>query len=325
MTNHWTIENIPDQTGRTAIVTGANSGIGYEAAKALAGKGAHVILAVRSADKGQRALENIRANHPEASLEMMLLDLADLNSIGEFSNNYCQRNDKLDLLINNAGVMAIPYRETVSGFEMQFGTNHLGHFALTGRLLEALLSTPGSRVVTVSSTLHQSGSMNFEDLMGRQNYDKRAAYAQSKLANLLFAYELDRRLKAIGNNGSGKTSPISLGVHPGYADTNLQEVGPKMEGSTVGRVVMEIANSLFAQSAAMGALPTLYGATEPDLQGGEYIGPSGFLGMRGYPAPTQSSQRSHNQEDAARLWQVSEDLTGVKYAALEKETSQSIR
>ena len=325
MAENWTIENIPDQIGRTAIITGANSGIGFEAAKALAGKGAHVILAVRSEAKGQHALDAIRAAHPQASLEMMLLDLADLHSIGEFSNNYLEHNEKLDLLINNAGVMAIPYRETADGFEMQFGSNHLGHFALTGRLLEPLLTTPGSRVVTVSSALHQSGRMNFDDLMGRQHYEKRAAYAQSKLANLLFAYELDRRLKTIGARGSVKPSTISLGVHPGYANTNLQEAGPIMEGSTLGRWAMEIANILFAQSAAMGALPTLYGATEPGLQGSEYIGPNGFMGMRGYPAPTRSNERSHDLELATRLWQISEELTGVKYAALEKETSQSIR
>lgn len=215
--------------------------------------------------------------------------------------------------------MAIPFRETKDGFEMQFGTNHLGHFALTGKLLESLLNTPGSRVVTVSSGMHQLGKINFDDLMGRQHYDKSAAYAQSKLANLLFTYELDRRLKA------NQAPTISLGVHPGYAATHLQEAGPEMEGSQLSRWVMGLANSLFAQSAAMGALPTLYGATEPGLEGGEYIGPSGLLGMRGYPAPTESSQRSHDPETAARLWKVSEDLTGVKYTALEKETSQSTR
>jgi NAD(P)-dependent dehydrogenase (short-subunit alcohol dehydrogenase family) len=319
MSENWTNENIPDQTCRIAIITGANSGIGFEAAKSLAIKGAHVILAVRNEAKGQRALDTIRAEHPQASLDMLMLDLADLHSIWEFNKNYRQRYDQLNLLINNAGVMAIPYRETTDGFEMQFGTNHLGHFALTGKLLDLLLNTPGSRVVTVSSNLHQAGKINFDDLMGREHYDKRAAYTGSKLANLLFAYELDRRFKAI------QAPTISLGVHPGYADTNLQETGPEMEGSTMGRWVMEIANSLFAQSAAMGALPTLYAATEAGLQGGEYIGPEGWMGMRGYPAPTQSSERSHDPETAARLWQVSEKLTGVKYAALEKETSQSMR
>jgi NAD(P)-dependent dehydrogenase (short-subunit alcohol dehydrogenase family) len=315
MTDRWTTENIPDQTGRTVIITGANSGIGFEAARALAGKGAHVILTARSEAKGQRALNILRAAHPQASLEMLLLDLADLHSVWEFSENFRQKHNQLDLLINNAGVMAIPYRETEDGFERQFGTNHLGHFALTGRLLEIMLPTPGSRVVTVSSNLHEKGQIDFDDLMGRQEYDKRAAYAQSKLANLLFAYELDRRLKTKG------ASTISLGVHPGYADTRLQLTGPEMEGSALGRWVMDIANSLFAQSAAMGALPTLYAATKPGLQGGEYVGPDGFRGLRGYPVVTQSSQRSHDQEQAARLWQVSEQLTGVKYVALDDETS----
>ena len=309
MNEKWTTENIPDQSGRVAIVTGSNSGIGYEAAKALAGKGATVILAVRNETKGQRALGAIREAFPQAAAEMILLDLADLHSIWEFSDQFHKRYDRLDLLINNAGVMAIPYQETKDGFEMQFGTNHLGHFALTGKLLDMLLNTPGSRVVTVSSGVHQVGKIHFDDLMGRQHYTKRDAYAQSKLANLLFAYELDRRLKAID------ASTISLGVHPGYADTHLQEIGPRMEGSTAGRWLMEIANSLFAQSAAMGALPTLYGATEPGLQGGEYIGPDSWMGMRGYPEVTQSSQGSHDRQTAERLWQVSEQLTGVKYAA----------
>jgi hypothetical protein len=320
MTDKWTIENIPDQSGRIAIVTGANSGVGLEAAKALAGYGAHVVLTARSEAKGQHALEAIRADHPNASLEVLILDLADLHSIWEFSESFQQKHQQLDLLINNAGVMAIPYRQTPDGFEMQFGTNHLGHFALTGRLLELLLKTPGSRVVTVSSGLHQAGMINFDDLMGRQQYDKRAAYANSKLANLLFAYELDRRIKALQTNGSSEISTISLGVHPGYAATNLQAAGPEMEGSTVRRWMMDIANNLLAQSAAMGALPTLYGATEPGLTGGEYIGPDGLMGMRGYPVQTQSNQRSYDPEMAARLWEISERLTGVKYVALEPET-----
>jgi NAD(P)-dependent dehydrogenase (short-subunit alcohol dehydrogenase family) len=317
MSDKWTIENIPDQSGRVAIVSGSNSGIGFEAAKALAGKGATVILAVRNETKGQRALDAIRKEYPRAALEMILLDLADLHSIWEFSDQFHQRYDRLDLLINNAGVMAIPFRETKDGFEMQFGTNHLGHFAMTGKLLDLLLDTPGSRVVTVSSGMHQVGKIHFDDLMGRQHYDKSAAYAQSKLANLLFAYELDRRLKAAG------APTISLGVHPGYAATSLQEAGPRMEGSTMGRWVMEIANNLLAQSAAMGALPILYAATEPGLQGGDYIGPDGLMGMRGYPAPTQSSHSSHDRQTAERLWQVSEKLTGVKYAALEKVSSHA--
>jgi NAD(P)-dependent dehydrogenase (short-subunit alcohol dehydrogenase family) len=316
MSEKWTTKNIPDQSGRVAIVTGSNSGIGFEAAKALAGKGATVILAVRNETKGQGALDLIREKYPQAALEMRLLDLADLHSVWEFSDQIRQNYDRLDLLINNAGVMAIPRMETKDGFEMQFGTNHLGHFALTGKLLDLLLNTPGSRVVTVSSGMHQVGKMNFEDLMGRQHYDKSTAYAQSKLANLLFTYELDRRLKA------NAAPTISLGVHPGYADTNLQDTGPRMEGSTLGRWAMEIANNLFAQSAAMGALPTLYAATEPGLQGGEYIGPDGWMGLRGYPTLTQSSQRSHDQLTAERLWQISEKLTGVKFPVLEKMPSR---
>jgi NAD(P)-dependent dehydrogenase (short-subunit alcohol dehydrogenase family) len=225
------------------------------------------------------------------------LDLADLSSVKNFANTFLAEHDQLDVLINNAGVMAVPYRKTADGFEMQFGTNHLGHFALTGLLIDLLKVTPNSRVVTVSSIAHLLGKINFDDLNSEQSYQKWSAYGQSKLANLLFAYELQRR--SAKSNGN----PISIAAHPGYAATNLQNSSS----------FFSFANKLVAQSPEMGALPTIYAATSPEIQGGEFIGPDGFLGQRGYPHKTQSNKRSHNQETARRLWKVSEELTGVRF------------
>jgi NAD(P)-dependent dehydrogenase (short-subunit alcohol dehydrogenase family) len=303
----WTYDSIPDQRGKLAVVTGGNSGIGYEAALALAGKGARVILAVRSAQRGQEAAGGIRRAHPQADVEVMELDLASLSSVRRMAETFQQRHAALPLLINNAGVMALPYQRTADGFEMQFGTNHLGHFALTGLLLPALLAAPGARVVNVSSSLHSNGALDFDNLDGARGYDRWRAYTQSKLANLLFAYELQRRLAAAGADA------LSVGCHPGYAATNLQSAGARMEGSRFGELFMAIGNRLFAQSAAMGALPTLYAALAPDIRGGEYVGPTGPMALRGYPGRQRSSQRSYDQAAARRLWQVSEQLTGVSY------------
>ncbi len=304
---HWTAEQIPDASDLTVVITGANSGIGYEASKALAIRGAQVILGVRSLEKGRQAEAEIRLSAPNARLEVERLDLASLASVQTFAERIASRHAHLDVLINNAGLMAIPPRKTAEGFEMQFGVNHVGHFALTGLLLEALRAAPAARIVTVSSGLHERGRINFDDLMGEQRYERWAAYSQSKLANLLFAYELDRRLKASGARA------ISLGAHPGYAATNLSYAGPGLDGSKARVVVMRMANSVLAQSAAMGALPTLYAATAPGLAGGEYIGPDGLGGARGYPVISRSSEASHSNADASRLWQVSEQLSGVHY------------
>lgn len=304
---HWTADHLPDVSDLTVVVTGANSGIGFEASKALALKGALVILAVRSLEKGRQAADEIRIAAPQARLDVQRLDLASLGSIRAFAVNFSTSHARLDVLINNAGLMAIPHRKTADGFEMTFGVNHLGHFALTGLLLETLLAAPTARVVTVSSGMHTRGQMNFEDLMGTRKYERWAAYSQSKLANLLFAYELDRRLKESGARA------ISLGAHPGYAATNLQYAGPRMEDSTLSLLAMRLANALFAQSAEKGALPLLYAATAPGLAGGEYIGPNRLGGARGYPVVSQSSAASHDRASALRLWQVSEELTGTRY------------
>jgi NAD(P)-dependent dehydrogenase (short-subunit alcohol dehydrogenase family) len=303
----WTSNDIPNQRGKVAVVTGGNSGIGYEAALALAGKGARVILAVRSAEKGQAAATAIQRAHPGATVEVMALDLSNLGSVRRFAETFLQRFESLPLLINNAGVMALPYGRTADGFEMQFGTNHLGHFALTGMLMPAILAAPGARVVVVSSGAHMGGAINFDNLDGAKSYGPWSAYCQSKLANLLFAYELQRRFTATG------VDAIAAGCHPGYAATNLQSAGPRMSGSRFGERVSELSNRLFAQSAAMGALPTLYAATAIDVNGCDYIGPLGMLGMRGAPGKIKSSARSYDTTVAARLWQVSEQLTGVRY------------
>ncbi len=308
MTNKWTQNDIPDQQGRLAIVTGGNSGIGYEAALALAGRNAQVILAVRSVDKGDEAASQIRQLYPQSQVTVMALDLSDLKSVRAFAESFLASHDRLDILINNAGVMALPPRKTVDGFEMQFGTNHLGHFALTGLLLPALKKTPGTRVVTVSSGVHVSGDIHFDDLQWEKKYDPWGAYAQSKLANLLFAYELQRRLAAAG------IGTLSVGCHPGYAATNLQSAGPQMEGSAFKLWMMKISNFLLAQGQDMGALPTLFAATATEVNGCDYIGPTGMGGARGYPDKVKSNDKSYNETLAKRLWTVSEELTGVVYS-----------
>lgn len=315
----WTANEIPPQSGKTVIITGANSGIGYEAARMLAAKGATVALACRDQAKGQAAMDAIRAAHPSASLALMPLDLADLGSVRAFAEAARAAYPRIDILCNNAGIMAIPRRTTADGFEMQFGTNHLGHFALTGLLLDRILAAPGARVVTVSSNAHKFGSMRFDDVQSERRYRKWLVYSQSKLANLLFAFELQRRFEAVGANA------ISVACHPGYAATNLQGVGPRMQGSALATRVMDLANRLLAQPAAMGALPTLYAATAPDVRGGDYIGPSGFAEQAGYPKKVRATARAHDPTAQRRLWEMSEQLTGVRYGALDAESPQQQR
>jgi NAD(P)-dependent dehydrogenase (short-subunit alcohol dehydrogenase family) len=303
----WVSQHIPRQDGRTVIVTGANSGLGFEASKLLATRGARVILAVRNMMKGREALERICDEVPAAQLELLPLDLADLGSVGCFAEEVRWSQSKLHALINNAGVMAIPQRSTVDGFEMQFGTNHLGHFALTGLLLPLLLRTPDSRVVTVSSGIHVIGRINFDDLQSEERYSDFRAYARSKLANLLFTYELQRRFEQAG------ARCCALAAHPGYASTNLQAVGPTMAQSKARQFMMTLSNRLLAQTAAMGALPLVYAATSPEATGAEYYGPSGRFGQRGYPRVVKSSAASYDEAAAKRLWEVSEELTGATY------------
>ena len=306
MATQWTQKDIPDQKGKVVIVTGGNSGIGYEAALALSGRNADVILAVRSADKGEEAASQIRQLYPQAQIAVMALNLADLKSVRAFAESFLASHDRLDILINNAGVMALPARKTVDGFEMQFGTNHLGHFALTGLLLPALKKTPGARIVTVSSGVHVSGDIHFDDLQWEKKYDRWGAYAQSKLANLLFAYELQRRFAGTG------IKAISVSCHPGYAATNLQYAGPQMEGSAFALWLSRTGNALFAQKQDIGALPTLFAAVAAEVNGCDYIGPAG--GMRGYPQKVKSNNKSYDEALAKRLWIVSEKLTGVVYS-----------
>ncbi len=303
MSAKWTSDQIPDQSGRTAIVTGANSGLGLEAARELARAGAHVVLACRDTEKGAAALRDIQADVPNARVELAPLDLASLASVHAFAEKVRAEHDGLDVLINNAGVMAPPRRETADGFELQIGTNHLGHFALTALLIGAMDGREEARVVTVSSGAHRFGRIDFDDLQSTHRYRRWRAYGQSKLANLLFAFELDRRLRAAGS------AIRSLGAHPGYSATNLQSAAPPM----VDRLVMVVTNRLLAQDVKMGVLPELYAATYPGLEGGTYIGPDGIAEQRGHPEPVGTSGAARDEEAARRLWAVSEELTGVTF------------
>ena len=303
------VQQLFDLTGRTALVTGANSGLGLATTVALARRGATVLLACRSAEKAGAAIAHVRAAQPDARLEHLPLDLADLASVRAAAAAVNGR-PALDLLINNAGIMAIPRRLTADGFELQLGTNHLGHFALTGLLLPALRRGHDSRVVTVSSTAHRLGHLPWDDLMGERRYDRWRTYGLSKLANLLFHHALTARLAAAN-------APIrSFAAHPGYADTNLQHVAPAMDGSALMGRLTRVANRLFAQSADAGAAPQLYAATSPDVAHGDYYGPGGLGELWGPPAPAARSALSRDAESAARLWQVSVALTNVDFGGL---------
>jgi NAD(P)-dependent dehydrogenase (short-subunit alcohol dehydrogenase family) len=311
MARGWSETNIPDLSGRIFIVTGANSGIGFEAARALAAKGGHVVLACRNRAKGDAAAERIRAARAGSSVEVSELDVASQASVRAFAERFLRDHPRLDVLVNNAGVMAIPRRETVDGFEMQIGTNHLGHFALTGLLLGRLFESAPSRVVSVSSMMHtrgRFGALDAADLRLDTGYSKWGAYGRSKLANLLFAYELQRRLEI---DHPGVTS---MACHPGYAATNLQGVGPAMAGSAMEGAFMAVSNKLFAQSARAGALPTLFAALGDGLRGGEFIGPSGPMALWGAPVSQKSNRASRDLYAAKKLWETSEELTGVRYA-----------
>jgi NAD(P)-dependent dehydrogenase (short-subunit alcohol dehydrogenase family) len=294
----WTSSDIPDQTGKVVIVTGANTGLGFQDARAMAAKGARVILACRNQEKGKAAVEKILAENPSAAVEIASLDLSSLESVRVFAEKFLAENDRLDLLINNAGVMMPPQGKTADGFELQFGTNHLGHFALTGLLLPLLTKTDGSRIVNVASMAHKFGTMDFDDLQWeRKAYNKTKSYGQSKLANLLFTYELQRRLIAAG------AQTIAAAAHPGWTGTDLQ----RHSG------LFNFLNPFFAMKPEQGALPTLYAATAPQAKGGEYYGPDGFFEMKGFPKKVGSTVESRDESAAKKLWDVSENLTGISF------------
>ena len=295
----WTSDDVPGQEGRLAVVTGANTGLGFETAQVLAARGASVVLAVRDIEKGKRAAARIAETAAGANVMVQRLDLTSLDSIRAAADELRAKHPRIDLLINNAGVMLTPRQTTSDGFELQFGTNHLGHFALTGLLLEQMLPVPGSRVVTVSSIVHRvRARINFDDLQGERSYSRVGAYGQSKLANLMFTYELQRRL-----SGAGTT--VAVAAHPGLANTELARNAPAIAAFFYARVM--------SQKAAMGALPVLRAATDPGVLGGQYYGPGGLFGARGYPKLTESSRRSHDTAIQRRLWTVSEELTGVTF------------
>lgn len=307
MASHWDASNIPDLTGKVMIVTGANSGIGFDAARAFARNGAQVILASRSMEKAEAALRQIQNEISNAKAEIIQLDLTSLVSIRKFAEAFKSKYQRLDVLLNNAGIMMVPYSKTEDGFERQFGTNHLGHFALTGLLLDVLLVTSGARVVNVSSNGHHSGKMDFDNLMfeNGKDYSPVASYGRSKLANILFTYELQRRFEAAEVNAS------ALAAHPGASATNL---GSHLVAgdSFIWRLLFRL-GMLLTQPSEMGALPSIRASVDPQAKGGEYYGPNGFMEFRGYPVVVKSNTASHNEADAHRLWEESERLTGVQY------------
>ena len=294
----WIADHISSQVGRTFVVTGANSGLGLETVRALGALGANVILTVRDEGRGIRALDELRGEQPEARFEVRVLDLADLDSVRTFADTV----EEIDVLVNNAGVMMPPRGTTKQGYELQLGVNHLGHFALTGLLLDKLAQGEDGRVVTVSSTLHKRGRIHFDDLHGESAYSRTKFYAQSKFANVVFALELNRRLRA-------NAIPIrSVLAHPGYSATNLQSSGP----TGVGKLVMKATNKLFAQDAMMGALPQLYAATGADVESGQFYGPDGRGESKGFPTVVEPLDSARDRELAKRLWDISEELTGVR-------------
>ncbi|MFD7873313.1 oxidoreductase [Streptomyces sp. NPDC059766] len=303
----WSAHDIPGLSGRTAVVTGANSGLGYVTARELARHGARVVVACRSEPRGRAAVDRIGAEVPGAEVEFARLDLGDLASVREFAARFPY--ERLDLLVNNAGVMALPYGTTADGFETQFGVNHLGHFALTGLLLPALLATPGARVVTVSSMMHALANIDIDDLNSEHGYRRWIVYARSKTANLLFTHELARRLAGAGSD------TVAAAAHPGYAATNLQTAGPRAEGRRGAERLMELGNRVIAQPAEAGALPSLYAATAPGVRSDSFTGPS-FAMWRGSPAPSRRASWTRDDRVSERLWAASEELTGVTYEGL---------
>jgi len=304
----WTTNDIPDQTGRRAVVTGPNSGVGYETSLALAGAGAEVILAGRSELKGRDALTRIRGVHPRANIRFELLDLASLGSVAAYADRLAADGAAIDLLVNNAGVMGLPARQTTEdGFERQFQTNYLGHFALTGRLLPLLRRGRAPRVVSLGSLAARPAAINFDDLQGERAYAPYRAYQQTKLETMIFAFELQRRSDA---NGWGL---LSNAAHPGWAMTNIFANGPGAKANKLMRWVAKTVSPVFGQPSAAGALPVLYAATSPDAEPAGYYGPTGFIELKGPPGVAKVPTQANDRDVAARLWEVSEQLTGVTY------------
>lgn len=299
----FNLNNIPSQKGRIAIVTGSNTGLGFETAKALAEKEATVILACRNLQKAEAAKTEIIKAVPNAKLDIIQIDLSKLASVRQFAREFLAKYTQLDLLINNAGVMTPPYSKTEDGFELQFGANHLGHFLLTGLLLDTILATPNSRIVALSSIAHKRGNIQFEDLQWEKKYAKIPAYAQSKLANLMFAFELNRRLSTKDGHSS-----IAVAAHPGVSNTELARHFPKLLVALLTPLL-----SFMIHPPHRGALPSLMAALDPSVKGGEYFGPQGYREMKGDPGRAESTQLANDQEIAKRLWKVSEELTGINY------------
>ena len=301
----WAEADVPNQAGRVAVVTGANSGLGFHVTRVLAAAGAHVILGCRDAQRATNAMKRILDVVPDARLELRVLDLADLDSVATFCDAVGAEHDRVDLLVNNAGIMAVPTRHTTAqDHELQFGTNHLGHFALTACLGPLLRDRQGARVVTVTSFLHRLGKIDFDDIDAERGYSRWRAYGASKLANLLFAFELDRRLRAAGH------AAISVAAHPGYAATELASTGPGLDGRGLRVAAMEASEHIVAQSAARGALPLLYATTAPGVAGGDFYGPR-ILESWGAPTKARPTRRARDAQAAARLWKLSTQLTGV--------------
>jgi len=308
----WTEQDVPDQTGKVIIVTGGNSGIGYETVRILALRGAHVILAARNAIKGDEAVNEILSEDPSANVETQPLDLADLSSIREFASSFKERGIPLHTLINNAGIMAVPKGTTVDGFELQFGVNHLGHFALTGLLIESLVAQSGGRVVNVASNAHRQGRLNLYDLQSNHRYGRMRAYAQSKLANLVFTAELDRRLHRAGRNET-----LSVAAHPGMAHSNIgSNLNSESYFDRLFEKSLKALGPYFVQSTLSGAVPTLRAATDPSAAGGDYFGPSERMQTRGSAVKVQAKKAAYDVHDGRALWEQSVELTGVDFSDL---------
>ena len=308
----WTEKNLPDLTGKTIIITGANSGTGFAATKFMSAKGATIVMACRNPDKANKALQSIKNDNAEAKLDFIQLDLSSLASIKQFSEEFKKKYSSLDILINNAGMSQTPDIKTEDGFEMQIGVNHLGHYALTGHLMDRLVNTKDSRVVTMSSMNHEQGIMNFDNLFLEGEYHQMKAYEQSKLANLLFSYELSRRLAQAG------VSVESIAAHPGFVKSNIMKSNEYTKRSFGFTMMFNIFDVLLAMTPSMGSLGIMRAATDRTLKNGEYVGPTQMGGYRGLPKLLTSSERSYNEEDAKKLWEMSEELTDVRYRQLTK-------